>query len=80
MRKYYWVFIVFLSLISCNNSVENIAEFWLTKPDGTVKLEKQAALIFDKITNNLPNIDINENERGISCRPAFTRLRPTPKW
>ena len=63
MKNLYWICTLCLTLISCNNSAENKAEFWLTKSDGTLKLEKQAALIFDKTTNNLPTININENEK-----------------
>lgn len=64
MKKYYWILIVFLSFISCNNSTENEVEFWLTKSDGTIKLEKQnELLVFDELPNNLPNITIDDTKR-----------------
>ena len=45
------------------NSIKNLVEVWLTKPDGSVKLQKQNSVIeFTGNTNTYPNIEIDPSQ------------------
>ncbi|MBP3840472.1 MAG: glucosylceramidase, partial [Chryseobacterium sp.] len=63
--------VALFSLFSCGNRVltetENSQakkiEFWLTKGDGSVKLQQQNAFHFDNVSNSFPNIEIDESQK-----------------
>ncbi|MEK7723705.1 MAG: glucosylceramidase, partial [Acidobacteriota bacterium] len=61
MLKKHTLFLICLFVAQSVFSQSKI-EFWLTKNDQTVLLQKQTNISFDNKTNNLPTIKINENQ------------------
>ncbi len=63
--------VALFSLFSCGNRVltetENSEtkkiEYWLTKGDGSVKLQQQNSLQFSTDTNSFPVIEIDESQK-----------------
>lgn len=67
---YLWCILIVSLLIGCKtksgdtdgNSATNEVDFWLTKSDETVKLQKQiSVLAFSTAVNQYPVIEVNEN-------------------
>lgn len=67
---YLWCILIVSLLIGCKtksgdtdgNSATNEVDFWLTKSDETVKLQKQTSVLaFSTAVNQYPVIEVNEN-------------------
>ena len=60
LKKYAFFFVGLIAFQS--NFAQSKIEFWLTKGDQTVLLQKQTNISFGNKPNEFPTIEINENQ------------------